>query len=566
VGVGWSETPFPALEELIGRMSLADKIGQMVMAVNVANAPETSDVRRLIVEGRVGSLIATGHRHLDAPAIARRNSELQRLALEHGAGVPLLMGGDFEQGLASIMPRASTAFPQQMGFGAAGDLSLAEAAAFAIGVEARALGFHWTFAPNADVQVNPANPVIGVRSFGDQTEQVAAFVTAQVRGYLNARLLATPKHFPGHGDADVDSHRGLPVITESLAELERIHLPPFRDAFAAGVGSAMTAHIVVPALDPELPATLSRPILTGLLREKLGFEGIVITDMMNMKAIADNWPVEESAVLAVRAGADIVMPGPTTEEQIRTVQGLLAAAEAGVIPRARIDASVRRVLRAKAWAGVLEGPFVDDASAATARSGEHEETARRLFRRSIVLVRNDGSLPFVPDPALRTLVVGVSTVNVFGGPTVSHVGVAAEAARRVAGGPVESWSASGEDPTDAEIAEALALAGAADRVIALTYSRGTLPAGQSRLIAALLETGKPVAAVATSTPYDIREYPNVGAYVASFVHSFAPTHLATPAGLACAMEVLFGAEPEGRLPVTIPGLYEAGHGLRHGVG
>lgn len=553
------------LDGLIRGMSRRDKVGQMVMAVSVANNPTVSDVRRLIVEGRVGSLIATGHRQLDAAAVARRNNELQHLALDLGSGLPLIIGGDFEQGLASIMPLAGTAFPQQMAIGATGDVDAAEEAAFDIGTEARALGIHWTFGPTADVQVNPMNPVIGVRAFGDETGRVAAFTAAQVRGYRRAGLLATPKHFPGHGDAEVDSHRGLPVIRETSDEIRRVHLPPFEAAFAAGAGAVMTAHIVIPALDDALPATLSHRILTDLLRRELGFEGVIITDMMDMKAISATWAVEESAVLAVEAGADIVMPGQTTEEQVRTVDGLLAAVDVGRLAEERIDTSVRRVLGAKISLGVLDNPFVDDSSAAAARIPAHVSLARDLFRRSPVLVRNDGTLPFDCASGEQTLVVGFSNVNQFGGPTVSHVGDAVEAAARVTHGPVLGWSAAGEDPTEDEIGDALALAQKADRLIVLTYARGALAPGQVRLIHSLLGSGKPLVAVATSTPYDIASYPSVGAYVSCFVHSFAPTHLATAAGLESTMEVIFGRQPEGRLPVTIPKLYPAGHGLRYDV-
>lgn len=554
------------VDGLIRRMTLREKVGQMVMAVSVANNPDISDVHRLITEAKVGSLIATGHRHLDAASIARRNNALQQLATESGPGIPLLIGGDFEQGLASIMPLAATAFPQQMAIAATGDVRAAEEAALATGREGRALGFHWTFAPTADVHVNPANPVIGVRSFGDVTAAVSTLTAAQIRGYTRARFLATPKHFPGHGDAEVDSHRGLPVIHESDEEFRRVHLPPFQAAFAAGAGAVMTAHIVIPALDDALPATLSPQVLTGLLRDELRFDGIVITDMMDMKAIAANWPVEEAAVLAAEAGADIVMPGQTTEEQLRTVEGLLAAAESGRLAEERIERSVLRVLQAKGALGVLDAPIVDASEAERARTPEHEALAQDLFRRSVVLVRNDRVLPFPRGTGARTLVAGVSMINLFGGPTVSHVETAAAAARNVSGGPVTAWSAAGEEPTDAEIAEAVSLARQADQTIALTYARGALPSGQARLVSSLVEAGVPLAAVATSTPYDIGSYPSVRAYVAGFVHSFAPTHLATSLGLQAVMDVLFGAEPEGRLPVTIPGFYQVGHGLTYDVG
>jgi beta-N-acetylhexosaminidase len=364
----------------------------------------------------------------------------------------------------------------------------------------------------------------------------------------------------------VDSHRGLPVIHESLDELRRVHLPPFEAAFSAGAGAVMTAHIIIPALDEALPATLSPHVLTRLLRDQLEFDGIVITDMMDMKAISAHWRVEDGAVLAAEAGADIVMPGQTTEEQLRTVDGLMAAAESGRLSQERIERSVRRILEAKRGLGVLDSPLVSETEAEQARTSDHEGLAQDLFRRSIVLVRNQGVLPFRGEEDACTLVAGVSMVNLFGGPTVSHVDTAAAAARKASRGPVTAWTAAGEDPTDEEIAEAVALARNADQTIVLTYARGTLPSGQARLVNSLLDANIPVAAVATSTPYDISSYPSVRAYVAGFVHSFAPTHLATPLGLQAVMDVIFGARAEGRLPVAIPGLYDIGHGLTGDVG
>jgi beta-N-acetylhexosaminidase len=189
-----------------------------------------------------------------------------------------------------------------------------------------------------------------------------------------------------------------------------------------------------------------------------------------------------------------------------------------------------------------------------------------MFQRSVVLVRNDGTLPFHRGTGTRTLVAGVSNINIFGGPTVSHVETAATVAREISGGDVRSWTSAGEDPTDEEIAEAESLALGSDRVVVLTYTRGELPQGQARLVRRLKGTGKPLVAVATSTPYDLMSYPDVGAYIAGFTFGFAPTHLATTEGLRAVMEVLFGREPTGRLPVSIPGLYPVGHGLSYAGG
>lgn len=551
------------LDGIVGRMALREKVGQVVMGINAPSWEIAPDVERLIREHHVGSVISCGYRTFDPWEAAAYNNRLQEIALETGARIPLLNGGDFEQGIASQIPMGTTAFPQQMGIAATWNEGAAERAAEITGREGRALGFHWTFAPDCDVNNNPANPVIGIRTFSDDTELVSRLTVAQLRGYGRAGFLATPKHFPGHGDTAVDSHRGLPVLSCPEEELRAVHLPPFVAAIAAGCPTIMTAHVVVSALDSELPATLSPRILTGLLRDELGFEGVVITDQMTMRSVADRWGVERGSVLAFLAGSDVVLGGGDTALQEATVEAMVAAVESGEITQDRLDASVRRVLCLKEQCGLFENPMVDLGKNELVGNAADGAEAARMAESSIVVVRNESVLPFARTEVARTLVAGVTNESVFGPTRASHVGEIADLVREVAGGEVTSWSACGEDPAPEDVVQAVEHGKAADRIIVLTYARGALPGGQAMLVERLAALGKPLVAVAMGTPYDLLAYPDVSAYIAGFVQSFVPIHLSAHNVARALIEVIFGLSPRGRLPVTIPGYYERGQGLRY---
>ncbi|MEU9840728.1 glycoside hydrolase family 3 N-terminal domain-containing protein, partial [Actinomadura sp. NPDC048032] len=461
--------------------------------------------------------------------------------------------GDFEFGTTHNVREGTTPLPNAMGLGAARDPAQARDAAAVTAAEARAMGFHWNYAPVADVNTNPANPIIGVRSFGERADLVGGLVETQVRAYRRAGVIATPKHFPGHGDTETDSHLGLPSVTYDRATLDRVHLPPFRRAVAAGADAIMTAHVVVKAVDPDLPATLSEKVLTGLLRRDMGFGGVIVTDAMDMDAIDRNWGTREATVMAVRAGADVVMSTGDYAAHAQAVDALRDALRDGTLGRARVDASVRRVLGLKCRYRVFDHRYADPAAAE--RISGNPAFLRRALAMGVAattLVRNeDGVLPFDPATNARTLVAGVVQTGEF-----------ANEVAAVARGPVTSWQAATTDPTDAEIAEAVRRARAADRILVATYSSGTLPEGQARLVRALRATGRPVAAVATGLPYDIASYPSVRAYLATY-GTTARTRRVDLTMHRAAARVVFGAQPGGRLPVTIKGLYPYGHGLRY---
>ena len=529
-----------------GRMSLLDKVGQMVMAevhAGPGGMPSAS-AREAIRRYRIGNVIV--YERGGPRAAARHNNRLQRWA--RGAQeAPLLVAADFEFGTAHRVRSGTTAFPLAMAVGATRSTEDVSLIARVTAREARAMGFHWSLAPVADVNTNPRNPVIGVRSFGSKPGLVSRMVAAAVEAAEAEGAVATPKHFPGHGDTSVDSHTGLPVVGYSRRALLRRHLPPFRAAVDAGAGAIMTAHVVVRAVDPHRPATLSRKVLTGLLRKRLGFGGVIVTDAMTMDAIDRRWGTAEAARMAARAGADVIMATGTLAQQVETVRGLRDAVASGRLARGRVNAAALRILLLKCRLGLFDGVMVDadGASAATGRAADRQ-AATDLARRSVTMLRNRDVLPWSPATKRPILVAGAARV----GALAAHV-------RRASAAPVSAWQSSGTDPSGPEIAEAVRRARDARRVVVATTSRGALPPGQARLVNALIDTGKPVVAVALGLPHDIASYPRAPAYLAAYVQG--PWPHAIPA-IRGPVDVIFGANPEGRLPVAIPRRFPFGAG------
>ncbi len=304
------------------------------------------------------------------------------------AKVPLLNTADFEGGVGFRIAGA-TAFPRLMTFGAARDERLAREAGRVTGEEARAIGVHVNFAPVVDVNNNPRNPVINTRSFGEDPAQVGRLAAAYIQGLQSAGVFATLKHFPGHGDTEVDSHLGLPVIKHPRDRLETIELPPFKAGIAAGAAAVMTGHIEMPALDstPSTPTTLSPPIVEGLLRKELGFRGLVYTDSMGMAGVTAMYGPAEAAVRAVLAGNDVVLHSPDDGAALR---GIVEAVKAGTIAESRITASAERILRAKARLGLHRGRAVSlDAVANVVGTRRNQAIADEVSRRSLTLVKDE---------------------------------------------------------------------------------------------------------------------------------------------------------------------------------
>lgn len=389
-----SPTPTPKatataaeIDAMIAKMSVAEKVGQLFMPVLYGQAADTvsgdnqarygvGTAAKAIAKYRPGGVILF-------PWAGNVKSVRQVVALTNGLQkaspeIPLLIGADQENGRVSRLAPLITVLPGASTIGRTGEPSLARRAAEVTGSELLALGVNLDFAPVADVNVNPRNPVIGPRSYGDDPKKVAAMVAAAVRGFHDAKVASTAKHFPGHGDTTVDSHTGLPVIDHTRTQWAKLDAPPFEAAVEAGVDAIMSAHVVMPELDPSGdPATLSKKILTGLLRERLGFEGVVFTDALDMAGVRKKYGDGEVAVRAILAGADMMLMPPDFPKAHGAV---MAAVKSGRISQARLDESVRRILTLKDRRGLLREAPVADAAAAEKliNSPAHREVAREI--------------------------------------------------------------------------------------------------------------------------------------------------------------------------------------------
>ncbi|MGW4791453.1 beta-N-acetylhexosaminidase [Nonomuraea sp. NPDC004297] len=379
-----SEPRLTPVQRVLAKLSVEEKVGQLFMPVLYGTAADTvsgenqaryaaQTPAKVIAKYHLGGVILFPQNVRSAAQVVGLTNGMQRAAEE----VPLLIGTDQENGLVSRMSALMTDFPGAAEIGATKDTGLSREVAKATGEELRSLGVNLDFAPVADVNVNPRNPVIGRRAFGDDPQRVAKMVTAAVKGFGDARIAATAKHFPGHGDTSVDSHTGLPVIKHTKAEWERIDAPPFKAAIDAGVDAVMSAHIVFPKLDSSGdPATLSKTILTGLLREKLGFKGVISTDALNMGGVRKKYDDGEISVRAVLAGADLLL---MPNDLPKAYGAVLAAVKSGRISKARLDQSVTRLLTLKQNRGLLtEAPVASAQRAAEVlRSPEHRRLAAR---------------------------------------------------------------------------------------------------------------------------------------------------------------------------------------------
>ncbi|MFH8439445.1 glycoside hydrolase family 3 protein [Streptomyces sp. NPDC018007] len=566
------------LRRIIAGMSLEEKVGQLfVMRVygHSATEPDQADIdanlkeigvrtaAELISTYHVGGIIyfTWAHNTRDPHQIAELSNGLQRAALAGRSRIPLLVSTDQEHGIVCRVGEPATLLPGAMALGAGGSRSDTRRAAWIAGAELAALGINQNYAPDADVNVNPANPVIGVRSFGSDPAAVADLVAAQVKGYQGAGVAATAKHFPGHGDTSTDSHTGLPVINHTRAQWEELDAPPFRAAIRARIDSIMTAHIVVPALDPSGdPATLSRPILTGILREELGYDGVVVTDSLGMEGVRTKYGDDRVPVLALLAGVDQLLNPPKLSVAWNAV---LEAVRSGEISEARIDESILRILRLKSGLGLFGDPFVSRRGVdRTVGSRTHRAAADRIAERTTTLLDDPGSLlPLSRRTHRDLLVVGADPASPSG-TTGPPTGTLAKAFGEL--GFIARALSTGTAPSQAKIDEAVAAARGRDAVIVATYNV-TAASSQRRLVAALVATGVPVVVVAVRNPYDAAHLDGSGVAAILATYSWTDVELR-----AAARVIAGGAEPEGTLPVPVQRaddptqvLYPVGHGLSY---
>jgi beta-N-acetylhexosaminidase len=536
-------------EQTLARLTLRQRVAQLVFPwisgqSMAANPSERDRMLAWVSRGEVGGLIvSTG---TPAALAGKLNAAQMR------ASVPLLIVSDLETGPGMRLTPGGTTMPPSMAFGAAGDTALARRAGRATADEARAVGIHMTLGPLFDVNSNPANPIINVRSFGESPELVARMGTAWMRGAREGGLLSAGKHFPGHGDTRVDSHVGLPEVGGDSARLHTVEMAPFGTAVRAGIDAILVGHIAAVGLEgPNAPpASLSPRMIGGELRGRLGFQGLVFTDALNMGGVTRNYSVSEASILALLAGADVLLQPPGHEA---VVDNVVRAVEAGRIPAARIEEAARRVLRAKAAAGLHRGSRVD-AAAVAGRVGTdaHRQLAREVGARSITLARDGRNL--VPlRPGARVLHVtytesgrgpsgaGFNGALASGGVSVDHVRV-------------------GPSTSAATFTSLRQRAASADVVVAsivvspVQYRPLGIGGGFGAWVEGLAASGKPVVAVSLGSPYLLGSFPSVPAYLLGWSNAGASE--------SAAARALLGAAPiRGRLPVALPPYHRVGEGI-----
>ena len=551
------------VERTLTGLTLRQKVGQLIMPWVLGDfAPEGSPSHDRILEyiedqGIGGVIMSVG----SPTEVAAKLNDFQA-----HSNIPLLVAADLETGAGFRMRGAvhmpgtielggATDFPSLMAVGATGDPQLAYEMGRITAREARAVGIHIPFAPVLDVNNNPDNPIINVRSFGENPEEVAGLGAAFVRGVQENGAIATGKHFPGHGDTEIDSHLGLPVIPHSRARMDSVELFPFARAIEAGMGAVMTAHISVPSLDGGVgdPSTLSSAVLTDLLRNEMEFDGLLFTDAMDMSAISRAHSPEEASVRAIEAGADVILMPPSVE---RAVEGIAVAVESGRIDASRIDASVRRILETKKQMGLDTDRAVQiDQIGQVVGIPAHTQVAAEIAERSITLLHNGGNLlPLLGTRSARVMSVSFRrTSDVLAGRYFNARLRQTYPRLTTAGLDVDSGPALYEGLLRQARQQALVIL--STYVTAVSYAGSlALPEELVDFAGQLTEIGVPHIVVSFGNPYLITELPDVRAYMLAWSGS--------EASQTAAAQALFGEiEISGRVPTGIPPLYEIGDGI-----
>jgi beta-N-acetylhexosaminidase len=549
-----------AAQSIMKSMSLRDRVAQLIVGTCYGDAPATKSAeyvkyRHWVHDLHIGGFIVANR--VDHGAI--RNAEPHAMALflnqmQKLSKTPLLIAADFERG-ASMRVSGGAQFPYNMAYGAGRDLDATRYEGLATARQARAIGVHWIFAPVADVNNNPENPVINIRSYGESADDVAQNVAAYIDGAHSDpknRVMVTAKHFPGHGDTDTDTHMALAKVTANKERLETLEFAPFRMAIAHGVDAIMTAHLSVPAIEPdEIPATVSSKVLTGVLRDEMKFQNIIVTDAMDMQGLAQMFNQGEAAVRAIDAGADVLLMPVNPETVIRAV---ISAVESGRLKKARIDDSVMRILEAKVRVGVIKKKLVDlDEISDVFDSQDDTAHAQQASDRAVTLVRNEHDVLPLAAAAQSCLVVVVERRTSSAGTRMI------DAYRKFAPKSLivtvdASMNAAALTAIVGDTSKCSAIVVAAFATVAAYRGSVGLGGELSPFVAKLTEGTVPVAIVAMGNPYLLSAFPKTAAYLATFS--------STPPSEVSAVKALFGEIPiSGKMPVTIPGFAKYGDGI-----
>ncbi len=573
-------------DKMLRKMSPEEKVGQLIMIFAKAQSMNDRDpawlelcesLRKYHVGGMVLTVPASGPvLYKTQPLVA---AELLN-RLQSNSYLPLVFAADFERGV-SMRLNGVTVFPHAMAFGAAGKLENAELFGRITAEEARAIGVQWNFFPDADVNSNPANPIINTRSFGESPEQVSDYVAAYIRGAHAGGMLTTAKHFPGHGDTAADSHLGLAQVTGDRARLDAVELPPFRRAIDAGVDAIMVAHVTVPALDPEPHkiATTSSAVVTDLLRKEMGFKGIIVTDALGMGGLTHLYAkgIGRASVDAFKAGSDMLIVPPDLDGSYRA---MVHAVRTGEISRARLDESVRKILELKASLGLHKARMVDlkQLSSEVARP-ENLEVGQRIAEEAVTLVRDNGHLlpleaagtsevarAYHPVALVRdrlvTVIVSDDLRTESGHMLEKQILARAPDARiiyldpRSAKGMTASVMEAVESATKVVVAVyVIPTAGKTVRTNGSVKNSVELDDATGKLLNSILENAASRTVVlAMGNPYLAQDFPAIQNYVCAYSN--------VTVSETAAVEAIFGEIPvTGHLPVTIPAVASRGEGL-----
>ncbi len=534
---------------IMARMSLDEKVGQLFVqefagqdadnpddqsaATNMAKygVPSAADV---VSRYNLGGVIYFSGNIANPLQVAALSDELQQTATSTGPRIPLLISTDQEGGVVTRIGKPASVSPGNMAVGATFDPANARLVARVMGSELQAMGVRLSYAPVVDVNTNPKNAADGVRSFGDRTKQVSKFVQKAVVGQRAFSVATSAKHFPGLGSAEVNTDEGTAVSNQTRKQFQTIDFPPFETAIAAGTDSVMLGHLVAPALDPsEVPASLSKPIVTDILRRQLDFDGMVITDTLDAKALVA-WTPAQLALKAFLAGNDMLLMSTNLPQAIEAITD---AVESGRISQKRLDKSVRRILQMKYNNQILQDPWSAGAAEVASRVGSSSRLAimQEVSDESVTLLAR--SAPSAPlQPGMNILVVGYGNTAV---PSVDSL--------LTARGATVQHIITGMNPSASAVADAVAAAPGRDAVVIMSYNAWA-NAGQQQLIAQMLATGTPVILGMIGGPYDAALAPDARAVVALYSGSLATSSQVT------FVNVLFGQEPVGELPVTVPTL------------
>jgi len=547
------------VKRTLAKMSLEEKLGQLLMLpfhgeFASSDSPEFHALQQAIERNHVGGFMLATRM---GPSGIERGKPYATAAitntLQRASRIPLLFAADFERGTAMRLD-GGTSFPHAMAVAATGRPEDAYTVGRITAEEARAVGVHWIFAPVADVNSNPENPIINVRSFGEDPKRVTAFVEAYVRGVEENGALATAKHFPGHGDTQIDSHLDLPTVTGDRAHLDAIELAPFRAAIAAGASTVMMGHLAVPALEPDRskPATLSHHIISGVLRDELGFDGLVVTDAMDMGGVARRFSPGDAAVQAILAGADVILLPPVPDAAFAALRD---AAQSGRLPQQRIDAAVTHVLRAKARLGLHRKRLVelDSLPAAIART-EFASAADEIASRGVTLLRDKNrALPLDSTRPMKLLLVSIAgDPDPYPGRVLEN-----ELQQHIDGFESMRFDTrfsliGGFDAATLNSSDMVVIA----LFVRVADRKGSvaLPEEQAAAVHHALVSHKSVIVVCFGSPYVIRHFPEAKTWVGVFSN-------AEIAQRATARAIFGQVSISGRIPVSVPGTVCVGSGL-----